>query len=97
MLRVFSFTDVDRDRDSSFLEETFFFGGDLDLFGGDLDLFAGDLDLDVTRTFLVRERDRNVDCVPAPGGLLAAGRLAGDLDADRFLGGERFGDSERRA
>jgi len=88
-MRTLSFTDADRDLDTSFLEETFLFGGVLDLCRG------GVLDLDVTRMFLALERDLSIDCVPAPG-LRGAGRLAGDLDAGCLLGGERLCESDPR-
>lgn len=88
-MRTWSFTDADRDLDTSFLEETFFFGGVFDLCGG------GVLDLDVTRMFLVLERDLSIDCGPAPE-LRGAGRLAGDLDAGCFLGGDCLFESDPR-
>jgi len=88
-MRTLSFTDADRDLDTSFLEETFLFGGVLDLCRG------GVLDLDVTRMFLVLERDVSIGCLPAPG-LRAAGRLGGDLDAGCLLGCERLCESDPR-
>lgn len=82
-IRTWSFTDADRDLDTSFLEEAFLFVG------------GGVLDLDVTRMFLVLERDVSIGCLPAPG-LRAAGRLGGDLDAGCLLGCERLCESDPR-
>lgn len=87
-MRTFSFTDVDRDLEGSFLEDAFLLDGDFDLFG--------DCDRSVAPgRFLPLDRDLNVDCVPAMG-LRGAGRLAGDLDGGGFFGGERLRESERR-
>jgi len=87
-MRALSFTDAERDLEGEILGK-FFCGGDFDLVG-ERKVALGRL--------LVLERDLNLDCnTPSkPAGLRVAGRLVGDLDGARFLGGERLRESERR-